>query len=685
MSGTVIFQPVMDWPLLAALGVVAALLLALGAWRDLRGTGLRVLALAALLLALANPVYRQEQRAPLGDVVFLVLDRTASQTLPERTQQLEAARAQLADSFSRLDPPPEVIPVIVRDATGSDSPRGTLLLRALDEAAAGVAPERIAGAVLVSDARIHDPRIPAGFPAPVHLLQTGRKGDWDRRITLENTPAYGIVGEDITVDLRIEDSRPAENTGVAKVYFTIDDGITRTARLKVGETTTLTIPVAHAGENIVQIRIDKLFGELTDRNNSVVYSFNGIRDRLRVLLVSGVPYAGERTWRNLLKADPAVDLVHFTILRAPDKSDGVPSAELSLIAFPTRELFMDKIGDFDLIIFDRYRRQGILPNAYLQNIVRYVEGGGALLVAAGPGFAGVESLARSPIGAVLPAAPTGAVLNGGYRPLISPLGQRHPVTRGLDGGLDTPDWGRWFRQIALAPRGGDVVMTGREGLPLLLLDRVQKGRVALLASDQAWLWSRGVEGGGPQAELLRRLAHWLMQEPELEENTLHATARDGRLVITRSALQDVPPEVEITAPSGEIRTVLLQETGQGRWQVEVPVTENGLFHIRNGDLETLASVGPAASVEFAQPVGGSPELLEFAKATGGGVFPLYEGTPEVRRTRMGRIAAGDGWLGLPARNAYSVENIRLTPLAPGWLLLLLQALSMGLAWWREGR
>ena len=97
---------------------------------------------------------------------------------------------------------------------------------------------------------------------------------------------------------------------------------------------------------------------------------NGVRDRLRVLLVSGEPHAGERTWRNLLKSDASVDLVHFTILRPPEKQDGVPVDELSLIAFPTRELFIEKIEDFDLIIFDRYRRRGILPSLYLENIAQ---------------------------------------------------------------------------------------------------------------------------------------------------------------------------------------------------------------------------------------------------------------------------------------------------------------------------
>ena len=149
-----------------------------------------------------------------------------------------------------------------------------------------------------------------------------------------------------------------------------------------------------------------------------------------------------------------MDLVHFTILRPPEKQDGVPVTELSLIAFPTRELFLEKIDEFDLIIFDRYKRRGILPGLNLDNVRQYVEDGGAVLIAAGPDFATAASLYRSPLGAIIPAAPSSArVLEEGYRPKITDLGQRHPVTEGLDqiapwqADEDGPGWGRWFRLV----------------------------------------------------------------------------------------------------------------------------------------------------------------------------------------------------------------------------------------------
>ncbi len=693
MSDSVTYAPFLPWEVLAALAALAILLLALAAWRGLRGWFLRGLAALVLLAAIANPSYRLEQRNPLADVAFLVIDETASQTLPERTAQLEQARAKIAEAFSnRIDPPLEIITVTVRDTPEDAKLRGTLLLQALREAAADIAPDRIAGAVVISDGRIHDLAPMTDFPAPVHLLQTGRPTDWDRRITLENAPAFGIVGENVTLTLRIEDTGAVpDSDGLATVIASVDGGPPQTVRLPVGRSVPVDLPITHAGANLLTLETPAVDGEITDRNNRTILTVNGIRDRLRVLLVSGEPYAGERTWRNLLKADAAVDLVHFTILRAPDKQDGVPVTELSLIAFPTRELFMDKIQEFDLIIFDRYRLRGILPDIYLQNIVRYVEGGGAILVTTGPGFAGVESLARSSLGTILPALPTGRIYTEGFLPRVSALGRRHPVTAGLEALAydpaqpDIPKWGRWFRQIDLAPRSGNVVMEGVNGQPLLMLDRVGEGRIALLASDQVWLWSRGVEGGGPQAELLRRLAHWLMKEPELEEEVLSATASGEQVTVTRRSLGDVPTSIQFTAPSGQTGSALLQQKSEGDWQAIFTASENGIYTITNGDQKTLVAVGPAASREYEQPVGASPDLLSLVGTTGGGVFPIAEGIPDVRRTRFDRIAAGNGWLGLPRRDAYTVQDIRLTPLAPGWLVLLLIAALSLWAWRFESR
>jgi hypothetical protein len=455
-----------------------------------------------------------------------------------------------------------------------------------------------------------------------------------------------------------------------------------------GRDVTIPLVLEHGGINVVQLSVPTIDSELTDRNNAAVVQINGVRDRLRVLLVSGEPHAGERTWRNLLKSDAAVDLVHFTILRPPEKQDGVPVSELSLIAFPTRELFLEKIDDFDLIIFDRYRRRGILPQIYLDNVARYVERGGAVLIAAGPDYASANSIYRSPLADILPGAPTAQLLEQGFTPEISDLGQRHPVTEGLapaDLEEGVEPWGRWFRLVEVDAVAGNTVMTGPDDRPLLVLDRVDEGRVALLASDHAWLWSRGFEGGGPQLELLRRLAHWMMKEPELEEEALTAVADGQSMTITRRALHDKDREVEITGPDGTVTVLPLDPVAPGRSTARFDAPEPGLYRLSEGDKTSVIALGPAAPREFEETIASGDKLAPLVDSTEGGILSLEDGVPRIRNVREGRNAAGRGWIGLTPRDAALTTDLRINPLFAAWLFLALAAALTVAAWLREGR
>ncbi len=570
---------------------------------------------------------------------------------------------------------------------------GTLLMRALSEAVSELPADRVAGAILVTDGQVHDPEALGAFPAPVHTLLTGSAEDWDRRVTVETAPAFAIVGEPVDIVLKVEDLGAAPGDGgFARVSIALDAGAPVEFDAPINRSVTLPFALERGGVNVLQISTPGVEGELTERNNAAIVSINGVRDRLRVLLVSGEPYAGERTWRNLLKSDSAVDLVHFTILRPPEKQDFVPVFELSLIAFPTQELFMEKVDEFDLIIFDRYKRRGILPPSYFENIARYVRDGGALLIAAGDDFAGAESLYRSPLAEVLPVSPTARVIEQGFHPRISQTGHRHPVTAELEEHAPrpaeadgTPGWGRWFRMVDVLAPDGQVVMEGPDARPLLVLEREGEGRVAVLTSDEAWLWSRGFEGGGPQMELLRRLAHWLMKEPELEEEVLAGVGDAGGIAITRRTLSDDVAPVVATSPSGEEREIALVEVAPGRFEARIDDAEQGVWTLRNGDQSAVAVMGLAAPREFRDPVSTEAILEPTAAATGGGVLRLEDGQPDVRLVQEGRVAEGRGWIGLVDRRAYQVRDIRQVELAPPWLMLLLSAGLVFAAWRVEGR
>ncbi|GGM06772.1 membrane protein [Pseudooceanicola nanhaiensis] len=683
MTGTIVFDPLLPLPLLAALAALAVLGILLALWRGLAGWALRGLAALVVLGALAGPVFRQEDRAPLTDIVLLVDDRSASQALADRPAQTDAA-VQALESRLAARPNTEVRRVTVPD--GADN-AGTELMTAVSEALAEEPQARVAGTIIVSDGRLHDVDRAPDLSAPMHLLLTGEPEDWDRRLVIRNAPAFAILGEPVTLTIRVEDMGAApEGATEAPLDISIDGGEPQRFDVPIGQDIDLPVTLPHGGRNVIQFSVPGAEGELTDRNNSALVQMNGVRDRLRVLLVSGEPHAGGRTWRNLLKSDSSVDLVHFTILRPPSKQDGVPVSELSLIAFPTRELFLEKIDDFDLIIFDRYKRRGILPSLYLDNVRNYVENGGAVLVAAGPDFASADSLFRSPLGEIMPARPTARVIEQGYRPQVTALGRRHPVTAGLINEWDG-DWGRWMRQIDVTPveGEGEVVMSGVEDRPLLILDRVGEGRVALLASDHAWLWSRGYEGGGPQLELLRRLAHWMMKEPELEEEALWAEPSGQTMRIIRRTLDETVPPVTVTTPSGETVELELEEVTPGRFETIWRGPEIGLYRLENGEQTAVIGLGPAAPREFEATIASGETLQPVIDGLRGGVMTLSDGLPSIRDTRAGRPAAGRGWIGLTPREAYVTQDVTLMPLLPPWLVLLLAAgLILG-AWLREGR
>ncbi|MGF1554035.1 MAG: hypothetical protein ACFBWO_16260 [Paracoccaceae bacterium] len=694
MQTSLVFDPLLPAGVLAIAALVAAASVGLALWRGLPGWWLRALGLGVLLVALAGPQLKREEREGLGNIGFLVVDASASTSLEERARQIDEARAMLLDAADGAATPSRPLELrVIEVGDDPDARRGTRLLTALDEAAARVAPDRIAGAVLVTDGRVHDAELIEAFPAPVHQLVAGERDAFDLKLALENAPAFGIVGESVTFRVRAEamGDLPDDLGSGAVLEIAIDGGEPERVAVTLGRTAEFEVELTHGGPTIVDIRLPEREGELTARNNRLISTVTGVRDRLRVLLVSGEPHPGGRAWRDLLKADPMVDLIHFTILRPPAKQDGTPVSELSLIAFPTRELFLDKIDGFDLIVFDRYRWRGVLATAYLSNIARYVEDGGAVFVASGPAFAGAQSLARTPLGEVLPAEPRVNAIERPYLPRVSDLGERHPVTSGLEAqqGLaeDGPTWGRWLRQIDVDPRGGNVVMTGADERPLLLLDRVGEGRVALLASDHAWLWSRGYEGGGPQADLLRRTAHWLMREPDLEEEALMARVEGGDVVVERRSLEETPSEVvEAVGPGGETLELSLAPGAPGRWRARLDDAAEGRWRFRSDGLDAVAAVGPPSPREYDDPIASEEPLEPLVDATGGVSLWLGEdGVPELRLVSSGSRAYGRDWIGLAAREAYRVTGIRLTPLLPAWLAALATGLLLLAAWRVEGR
>ncbi len=695
---SIAFAPLIPAWALALLALIAVPVVGYALFAKARGAAWRLAALAGLLLALANPLAVIEQRQSLPDVALVVVDESASMRIGERAERAERAANALRDRLGRER---DMEVRVVRAGAGGVGTDGTRLFDSIERAVADVPRGRIAGVAVVTDGQVHD--APKGIaeeiqrlnlPGPIHTLLAGNRNEIDRRLVIDEAPAFAIVAKQQFLTIRVEEGeppRPGAARQMARVEIKRDGVPFRTVQAPVGEATQVEFQIDKPGTTIFELEVEPGPRELTLENNRQVVVVNGVRDRMRVLLVTGEPHSGERTWRNLLKSDPAVDLVHFTILRPPEAQDFTPVSELSLIAFPIRELFEVKLREFDLVIFDRYRRRDVLAQIYLDNIVRYVRGGGALLIAVGPNFSSPNSLFNSPLGQIMPGIPTGQTFEQSYLPGLSPVGRRHPVTADLPGGAGTtPEWGRWFRHVDTEPRRGQVLMNGVGERPLLLLDRVGEGRVAQMMSDNIWLWARGYDGGGPHAELLRRVAHWLMKEPELEENDLKARVRGNRVEVERRAIDPVSTPVRVQGPDDFSAELRLTDSRGGRQTAVFVAEKPGLYRLTDGERSTLAAVGAVNPTETADVRTTDKLMRAAAEASGGQIAWLQDGAPELRRVRPGRdmggqISATRHWIGFRANGDYVVAGVAQTPLMPGLLTFLAALTLLLIAWRREGR
>ncbi len=670
------FAPLLPWWGLALIGVLFVVGLSLVLWRAPRLFWPRAMIAAILLQLIANPVWLQERRAVRPDVAVVVLDRSASMDIGTRSRDADAAIAALR----RQSPGVEWRVVTVPQTAGEP----TRLAGAIERAASDAPAERLAGVVVVSDGISADAPDPRLLPAhvPLHHLIAGDPDTPDRRLIIERVPSYSVVGQPAEVVIRIDDG-PSAAPGTATLVQSIAGGITAERTVPTGEPVRLSVPVTRRGTIEMALSVAPLpGGEATLVNNRALVRLNGVTDRLRVLLVSGVPYPGGRVWRDILKSDSNIDLVHFTILRLPTSFDTTPPDEMSLIPFPVEELFEQHLGDFDLIIFDRFSLSELLSPIYFQDLGERVKTGGGLLVVTGEEFAAEGGLAATELAPVLPARTAGPGITVPFRPTLTGVGRRHPVTAELPKIWGADAWGRWGSQSDMAPTSGEVLMSGAGDKPLVMLDRVGKGRVGLIASTNVWWWSRGVDGAGPHAELLRRIAHWLMQEPDLDENRVDVTAKGRQLDITARGL--TPPEAAIlTDPADRDQGIALTPRGEGVTGAAVTVGADGLYRVAAGDRIRYVLAGDSA--EFAEVRPRETPLAAPVKASGGGSFWLESGVPKLRRIAPGDTAAGSGWLGLVENRAGAIVAVDEKPLLMPPLALLLAASLFVLAWWRERR
>ncbi|MEO0411176.1 MAG: hypothetical protein AAF221_04945 [Pseudomonadota bacterium] len=647
----------------------------------------RIIFAAILVAAALNPQLVRTERTQQTSVGLLLIDDSESQRVAQRGPALEdAAKALLAHG--------QTLPAfewqVMRYSSLKDADDrvtgGTRLNPALREGMASVPPAQQAGIVILTDGQVDDAAAlkPVKSDVPIHTIVTGARDFLDRRLIIREEPAFAEVGKPRSLTLEVDDIGFAPET-TAKVTWQLNEAPPQDMLVKPGIPAQLTFSPEHRGLNTLDIQVEERSGEVTTLNNRVTLSISGVRNRLRVVLVSGEPYQGERLWRSTLKSDPSVDLVHFTILRLPTSRDVTPVSELSLIPFPTQELFEKNLDKFDLVIFDRYSMRGVLQQRYLANLATYVRKGGALLVAVGPEYGRDLSLYTTPLGDVLPVSPRGQILDTAFRPMVTPLGRRHPVTKGLLATSPQAKWGPWYRLSAGTAMAGQTIMEGPLDLPLVVLDRQGEGRVAMVMSDQSWVWGRGIDGGGPYTTLIRRLVHWLMAEPDLEEEHLSAAVEGRTITVSRRSLRGPSQPVDIERPDGTKDVLVMKETDVGLYQATIETTQSGLYRLQDDSGSTVASVGAVRRQEIERLDPTDEHMLAPTQKTGGGVYWAEDGVPAIKLLTGEERLAGRQWMALRDRSDGAIARIARQPLLPAWGWLVLLCSSLLASWWRESR
>jgi uncharacterized membrane protein len=664
---------------LAVLIAIALGMMGLHGWDVLqrrRGSVLRILGSAVVLFALAGPHVREQTRHAQPDHVAIVVDHSASMARTDPAHHADQIAQNMARYVRALGMQPDVS-TLVDDVTG------TPLTAAIRRAVARIPAPQLAGVLVITDGLGHDLNAAITAPAPVHGLIVGDPNAVDVRTAVRRAPRTAAVGSRSQLEVVLEGNR-------SDTPFTIhvNDTLLGTFSAHAETPLSVTVPISRRMAYDIRVETPVSQGDLNPDNNRTEVTITGVHDRLRVLLITGTPYPGVRAWRNLLTSDPMVDLVHFTILRTPAHEDFTPADDLSLIAFPTQALFSDALSSFDLVIFDRYRQTGVLSPQYLANIAARVTAGGAMLVVSGPEdaagaddfsrFSGLPRLSEGPLAAVLPVVPR-TLVEGTVLPHVSPAGRAHPITTTFSG----ETWGPWSRYVMGSVRTGKALLQAQNGDPLLVVAHAGQGRVAMIMSDQAWVWARGFEGGGPYNPLMRRLIHWLMDEPDLDENRLLATVDGADVVITRHSLDPIAAPVVVTQPDGTTRSLVLNTTVPGIAMGRMKASQAGVYRLAQSGLKTSVTIGTRQSIEDRDGPA-TPNRLRATLAPKQGFVTWAKDVHDLRAVQTWAPHHGPHWLGLTPRHASTVVRDDLRPLSPVGLLILALCL-WGLAWWREGR
>jgi uncharacterized membrane protein len=457
------------------------------------------------------------------------------------------------------------------------------------------------------------------------------------------------------------------------------------------------------GRAVYTVSLPLAEGDAVPENNERAFLVRVTRDKLRVLLLCGAPTWDTRFLRAFLKADPAIDLITFFILRTSSDLAMASPEELSLIPFPTDELFREHLDSFDLVIFQDFNYGPYQVAAYLPRIRDYVIKGGAFAMIGGTrAFAG-GGYEHTPIAEILPvrmAPGANALSTREFAPTLVEAMARHPIVELVPD--QTENQKTWSE---LAPLVGANKLLGlRESshallvhpnekdaqggpMPVLAVGTAGQGRVLALAADSSWRWSITTAGRRGDASAYERFwdraLRWLARDPLLEPAHIE-TDRErygpGAPIKARMLLRDDRYQ-PLASHALELLVLDMQGAVSSRQPLESDVdgsagaelhvpADPGAYRLAVRDLQSEA---PIAEQGFIVEAGGDeladprprPDLLrEIAAVTGGSFY---------READAPRLDVFD------RTRARALGTVITAPFASPWFFALLVAV-LGLEW-----
>lgn len=597
------FEPILPIILILILLVILLFITFFTIFNRIQGGIYRILIFVIFFFLLIQPSLKIEKRKLENSILTFVIDDSLSQQVSGRSKNIDTIYKnmlrQINNKYNQFD----ILEIRINDKKitkrfgningilsntlsieekKSESKYSTRLLKIFYEEINKYPTKKISTAFFLTDGQIHDLKessIVDKIDIPIYYILPNVKNLNDQKLEVTYAPDYAYVGESVKIKV-VANDYTENKKGYLKLDIFDPEQNLKEINLEKNVEETINFKINKIGENIFYLRIKPNSDDLSNSNNFKIVKINAIRKRLRVLLVSGEPYMGTRVWRNFLKSDPTVELVHMTVLRPPEKNDNTKISELSLIPFPVKELFEEKLKNFNLIIFDNFRGRNILTPLYYENLIGFVEKGGAILEITGPSYNSRNSLFRTQVGKILPGAPTGKSLRGEFKPELTELGKKHPITKSIFKNLK--NYGSWYEMndVLIDNKETSVLLKGLKDKPLLSIKKIDKGRISQIYSHNIWIWKNNILNPGPYRELIKNLAHWLMKEPELEEDELKVSIKGKKVFIKKTIFKENDiknSSVFIYGPQNNKEKLILNKKSENTFSNTYEIKKEGIY------------------------------------------------------------------------------------------------------------